>query len=193
MCTHRVKSWACLILAVAWLAGCMKQPSVPVIWPLPTAQDALLNTHGGWIRLQAAGEEINGELIAVELPRIWILTEYGVRTFASAPDVTRVELILYKNRSKSLGAWAVLGFLSTLSHGGFLLISAPIWLLGGISISSSESTDGWLTFPRYDASGNLTTDWAEIAKFARFPQGLPKDLDLSRLYIKSPLEDTEKK
>jgi hypothetical protein len=180
MCGHRAKTRACLFLAVAWLAGCMSQPEVPVTWPLPSAQDAVLDIHGSWIRLFEA-EEIEGELIAIELPRIWILGEKGIRTVADASAITMAELILYKNNAGSIGLWSALGLLSSLTHGFFAVISGPICLVGGISISSYESADGWLTFPRRNTFGNLAIDWAEIAKFARFPQGLPKDLDVSLL------------
>jgi len=60
-------------------------------------------------------------------------------------------------------AWTVLGTLSTLSHGWFLILSVPIWsVVGG-------ATTAIVWSPGVRASG-----CAEIRAYARFPQGLPR-------------------
>jgi hypothetical protein len=72
-----------------------------------------------------------------------------------------------------IGGWTVVGILSSASHGYYGLISAPIWLLCGLLNTAAESKSGFLLFPG--------SSWREMAKFARFPQGIPKDLDLQTL------------
>lgn len=172
MSAHHVKRLVCLGLSLGLIGGCVPTP-VPSTWPLGSAKDAVIETYGSWIRLGSPGRETSGELIAVELPKIWVLTDQGRITVVSAAEVSQADLIVYGNKAGLVGSLSALGTISTASHGYYAALSAPIWILAGIAASSFESGDGWLKFPG--------TDWNEFKKFARYPQGLPKDLDLSLL------------
>ncbi|MFB6372306.1 MAG: hypothetical protein ABEN55_04185 [Bradymonadaceae bacterium] len=73
---------------------------------------------------------------------------------------------VYSNtRGAEIGGWTVGGMLSTLSHGLTLGLSAPIWLITGISASAVESSSG---------RDNRTLP---DGKRARFPQGLPPSFE----------------
>jgi hypothetical protein len=169
MSGHHIKRLVFLGLSLGLIGGCVKTP-VPSTWPLAaSAKDGVIETYGSWIRLG----EISGELIAIELPKIWVLTDQGRIVVVSAAEVAQADLIVYRNSADTIGTLSVLGTLSTASHGFGAALSAPIWIIAGICASSFESGNGWLKFPG--------TDWNEFKKFARYPQGLPKDLDLSLL------------
>jgi hypothetical protein len=183
MCGPRAKIRVVPVLALFYLASCATQPTVPKTWPLLKAKDAAVETYGCWIRLQAQSE-IAGELIAVELSKVWVLTEAGIPTAVEMDAVWKAEIVVYKNNSGSLTVWSVLGTLSSASHGWLAIISGPLWFLAGVSATSSESYDGWLRLPRAETTVILKSDWLEVGKFARFPQGLPKDVDLSQLKIR---------
>jgi len=183
MCGPRAKFLTGLVLATAWLTGCATQPKVPETWPLRRAKDAVVETHGCWVRLQTPSE-IAGELIAVELPKVWVLTEAGIPTAVETGAVSRAEIVIYKNNVGSRTGWAVAGTVFTATHGMLAIVSAPLWLIVGISAASSESYDGWLKLPQENTTVISKWDWLEVGKFARFPQGLPKDVDLSQLRMK---------
>ena len=67
-----------------------------------------------------------------------------------------------------LGLWTLLGTLSTGSHGFFLILSAPVWILTGTVAAVNQSRQPVLTYPRQG--------WAGWRAYARFPQGLPPGL-----------------
>jgi len=79
------------------------------------------------------------------------------------------------------GLWTGLGAVSTLSHGVWLIASAPVWgVVGGISIGASGR--------RTELLGACTL---EVRSLARWPQGLPAPVRgrLSRLDASLRLHD----
>ena len=167
---------SCLCLA-SLMTRCASIHS-PQGW-LPTLSEVQSQAFGGWtsIEYQSAGEtkSSSGELLAMQEGRLFILNESGVsEIFVS--EVQRIQLEIFKEE-RIAGLWAILGVLSTASHGGWLLLTAPIWIISGIGFSSGESKTGLMEFQGPPSE--------EIKKFARFPQGLPKNIDLQSLKVKS--------
>jgi hypothetical protein len=81
-------------------------------------------------------------------------------------EVMEITVEVYDQDTGGFVLWTVLGTISTISHGYFLVLTAPAWVLtGGGSAMNAEHTD------------DITvTDQAELdhlTQFARFPQGLP--------------------
>jgi hypothetical protein len=62
---------------------------------------------------------------------------------------------------------------STISNGYLLGITAPLWIITGIVASSNES--------RAPLRGVPPLVWADLAAYARFPQGLPPGIDLGEI------------
>ena len=65
------------------------------------------------------------------------------------------------------------GALSTASHGVGLIISFPVWILIGSISTATQSYTPIQKFP--------VKSWDELIKYARFPQGLPRVLELGKL------------
>ena len=68
------------------------------------------------------------------------------------------------------------GSLLTISNGLLLVFTFPLWLIGGTVASVSRSYDPVFTYPG--------TPLTEFAPYARYPQGLPPDLDRGTIRMK---------
>ncbi len=103
-----------------------------------------------------------GELIAVSTDSVWVLTNDQGLVIPTA-SVREGKLTGYAARS--LRGWTLVGTLSSISNGAFLVFTMPAWLIGGSVANRSESRAAERKSP--------PLQWAELAPFARFPQGLP--------------------
>ena len=171
--------------AAAWallgggLWACATNPA-PKGW-LPAAAEAPRSTRGGWIVLTRSGGgkagRVAGELIAVDEAGFVVLTTTGVAK-VSLPQVERARVAGYASAWSELALWDGAGVASTLSHGGFLVFSVPMWLVG-TAFMAGESKAPLIDYPAKPV--------AQLRKYARFPQGLPPGLDealLGRLELK---------
>ena len=158
-----------MVAGLAWLTGCAGNP-VPQQWRQP-ARMVQHSPRGGWIRIEtmetsasalAGPRFVQGELIAVDRAAIHVLTVGGLQS-VPATSVRHATLVAYETSTGAFTAWAIAGGVSTLSHGGFLLFTAPTWAVGGIIAVHTEGRAGKL----HEA----------VARFARFPQGLPAGVD----------------
>lgn len=155
-------------------AACAANPA-PRGW-LRAPRDTQVDTRGGWITLNYRDGSrvlaLSGELIAVSDGRVHVLTEVGLRDVPEGA-VKEAVVIGYRTGAGGAFAWAGLGALSTLSHGGFLLLTAPLWLVAGGLASASEERAGRHEYPREPL--------AVFHAYARFPQGMPPDVDAASL------------
>jgi hypothetical protein len=166
--------WRVLALVIAsHLSGCAHNPT-PKAWRLSAVQ-AQHMTRGSWILVEpgASGESsdaspVEGELIAIDDSAYHVLTEGGLRSVSRSPT-DRIRLFAFGTSPGAIAAWASVGGVSTLSHGGFLLFTAPMWAVAGAVATAKESGAGIL----HDAD--------RARAFARFPQGLPPGFDPAAL------------
>jgi hypothetical protein len=143
---------------------------------LPSSRGSAYDTYGGWIHVQTGGyarRSVNGELIAIEADSMYVLTasEFEILLIQ---DIETATLVGYDSDAGYMVGWTVAGMLSTLSHGYILVFSAPVWLLGGLAAATTESSATQRVFPK-DAT------LESLARYSRFPQGLPDGVDLSML------------
>lgn len=143
---------------------------------LPDPREAQTDAYGSWIDVTVtgneAGEEILGELIAIDADTTWVLGTSGIRSFATAA-IVQGRLVAYDSRAGAVGGGAVVGFVSTISNGVFLILTGPMWIIGGSVAAAQQSRR-----PIHD----LTEDTpASFGRFARFPMGLPEGLDPATL------------
>lgn len=88
--------------------------------------------------------------------------------------IQKARLVEYNSHVDGLGGFVLLGAFSTVSHGFFLIVTAPLlWILGGSLAVASRSRDPIIDYPIYSL--------LNFSKFARFPQGLPKNLNRNAL------------
>jgi len=165
------------IVAVAALAilGACASTTAPPNW-LPDASETQTLGFGSWISLAFAPDSqrlpVEGEFIAVEQDTVFVLTIRGLTGIHQA-DISAAELTNYQPNAGWLAVWTLLGALSTPSHGYFLVLSAPLWIITGSVSTAAQSHAPQKRFPR--------RSWVELRPYARFPQGLPPGIDRNRL------------
>jgi hypothetical protein len=139
--------------------------------------------YGGWIKIDLERESersvVQGELIAVDEVSVYVLPLEGdgrvVRVSRSEVRDARVET--HASGAGGLAAWTIIGTVSTASHGGFLLLTAPLWLISGTASAAVQSGKPMHDFPE--------ETWRRLAAFARFPQGPPAGLGQMHLSPKA--------
>jgi hypothetical protein len=103
------------------------------------------------------------ELLALDGQALWIAQEGRAFAVQVRPgDVLLVEVL--PDDRVAVGVALGLGALSTVTHGGFIVISLPLWLFVG--------GNAYATAARAHAAEHAGLD-ERIAHFARFPQGRP--------------------
>jgi hypothetical protein len=111
---------------------------------------------------------LSGELLAVEADHLYLLDD-GKTLDIPTREVVKVTVDLYPAYGDWIAVWTVAGTISTISHGRWLLITAPIWLLVGIPTAAVtySSNPG-------SATAHLPGETVQLWQFARFPAGLPQ-------------------
>jgi hypothetical protein len=134
--------------------------------------------HGGWIVIERShGPEVAGELIDV--------APGGLRVLVGAPRAALISIPRGEIRTAKLWAWetqegrivanGLLGSVSTITHGYFLLFSLPIWLLSSTVAASVESNASIVGYPN--------DGWDRLSVWARFPQGFPAGVSANDLIL----------
>jgi hypothetical protein len=191
-----------LLCAVATLVsqcGCASSRA-PHGW-LPFAQEAQQEGYGGWIEVTARANPdfsaLSGELLAVSDDSVFVLTSAGVGSCALT-DVMRATLETYDPRSGDVSRMALTGTLLSISTGWGLALFAPLWVLVGTASTAVLSHEGQVAMDasRQGAtsgvSGAARKSWKDIRLYARFPQGIPVELDRSQLRIRPMVKRTER-
>ncbi len=162
-------------------AACVANPA-PSGWLAP-AGDAQRDPYGGWIQLDvrpaAAADtstRVEGELIAVHPDSIFVLTPDGVFHAFARSDVVFARVAFFSASWGLLALWSTLGTLGTISHGYYLALSAPAWLIAG-----SIATAGYSRSPLAQAASDEEDRWRALSHYARFPAGLPVDIERGAL------------
>ena len=176
MFSASIVRWLGLGIAVG-SGGCAHN-SAPKGW-LPRPVEAQAAAYGGWIELsynQATGQRADGELIAVSADSVWLFGQDQALVIPITA-VKRGKLTAYAAEKGRLVLWTLVGTLSTISNGWFLIFSAPMWIVGGSLAVGGES--------RAPERKSQRLSWEELAPYARFPQGMPVGMDLSTLKAKT--------
>lgn len=172
MCAGRRLAVTAVALGV--LSACATA-TAPVNW-LPAPCDVAVQGFGGWAevrtRLGAPVARTDGELVALDRDTMFVLTATQLVAVPVA-SVVDVKLTAYRSGSSWLAAWTLLGVLSTASHGLVLILSAPLWVVVGSISTAAESY-----VPQETERGVAV---ARLRPFARFPQGMPAELDRASL------------
>lgn len=167
------RGWLITLIALSAVAvgGCAHLDA-PTSWQLPAAA-AMTSPLGAWIQIEdtVGGRRravVQGELLAADDQALHVLTAAGYRSIPTTV-AKRLTLTTYAPSSRRATTWALLGTLSTLSHGIYLIGTVPGWTLAGVAASRSETMAG-------------VVHARDLAwRFARFPQGLPEGFDPASL------------
>lgn len=150
----------------ALLAGCTAASPAPPS-ARRTIREAQRSPHGAWINIVTVEGEVAGELLAVEPRALVVASTAGFRRVPVA-GVRRWTLAWYEAQNDGVLAMVALGTASTLSHGFWLIFTAPLlWWAPGIAMSRAQSAQG------YEEGGPDPVAHLALRRYARFPAGLP--------------------
>lgn len=163
-----------LALALALGSGCAPRESVNRAEGIGTADDRLsvesVPVTGHRVVVSVAEMcDLEGELLATDVYSLWVQRQDGGVVRVPTRQVARVLVELYPGAGLEVGVITGLGTLSTVSHGAFLVLTAPMWLASGISSGVYEANANDL-----DASSKAA--FGQLWQFARYPQGPPNIL-----------------
>lgn len=157
--------WTLLLVSVLLFSACVTPDYVPLESGIAT------NTYGAYISIVTKDAGLlQGELIAVDSSRIWVLTDNDGRCKDVADStVRRINLKYAKTRNY---AWTIPVFtLGSVLHGYFAILTFPLNLITTIAVSTSANNAY-----RYQAR---KVEPQVLSKYARFPQGLPPHLSVT--------------
>ncbi|MDZ7337872.1 MAG: hypothetical protein ONB30_04975 [candidate division KSB1 bacterium] len=147
---------------------------------LASSSNMQTDVYGGWIEVEyySASREkaqLTGELIAIGNDSIYIANE----TFhaIALSSIKSARLVTYKSNAEVMGVLVVLGTLSTIRNGYFLIFTAPMWIIGGCISSAVRSFEPIVDYPKQELS--------RFVPFARYPQGLPAGIDRNQIRMRS--------
>ncbi len=177
------RSAASFTVALAvFLAGCAVAKA-PSDW-LPNVEDIPEDAFGAWVEISQSDTTRYGELIALDGDSLYLLpvaprASKRAKALDSAASshldviplsaIPEARLFWFDSDWERLALTSLAGTVATVSHGAFLMISSPFWILGGFASSNIHSRKPLLSYP--DAT------WSTFKSYARFPQGLPPDLN----------------
>lgn len=155
------------------LCGCstVKAPQRSV----PRREAIAADAFGGWlsVSLKTTRSSIQGEFIAISSDSVFIMPDKKVQVLPKA-DIDRARIIFFNNESDAYSLWAFLSSVATISNGYYLVLTLPINIITGISTASAEAKRiNYYDYP------SLT--WEELNKYARFPQGIPEQVDINEI------------
>ena len=124
------------------------------------------------------GYSVSGELLAVDRSDLWVLESTNEVRAVPRLQIVEVTVEVYSQSTGGLLAWSLVGTASTISHGIFLVFSAPVWLVTGLSATANaEATD--------DLTVQSARELDQLTQFSRFPQGLPSGFRAERIRVEA--------
>lgn len=162
------------MLAALALAACAKKPVIDRSFAQGDRLDVLpdvseVPVEGFRVTVDARARTVSGELLAVDPTSVWVLEdvdgEHARPVAVPRRDIRRVGVVARDAGGEATNTWAIVGMLSTLSHGVFLIFSAPVWAGAGIATGLDEGLSNDLQVERSSLDA--------LPQYSRFPQGMP--------------------
>jgi hypothetical protein len=112
---------------------------------------------------------VSGEFLAVERDSVFVLSPDSTVRTVPLDSVRHAKVAFYDAQWNQLAVWTILGSLSTISNGIVLVLTFPLWAVGGSIATAVQSRDAVR-----QVDNSLTFD--AVRMYARFPGGLPENL-----------------
>jgi hypothetical protein len=173
---------------------------------LPTAKQAQSDVYGGWIEVKTNKGNINGELIAIQEKRVFVA---DLRTLheIDLEDILSARLVTYNPESSKVFFHTAGGIVCTVGLAGLIptmILSTGkvsfevfLWLLVSPIVAAIWTTPIWVTVGTGAAIYQSNLPIIDYPKkpldafipFARFPQGIPPDVDKNSIRMKIPKKE----
>lgn len=144
---------------------------------LPKPNEMNYFTRGLWIECNLKNKTtINGEILALNKNQAFILPLFGEVLTIEKQNIKNavIHVSLTANQPEELRAAPLIPLLS-LTHGWWAFFTLPINIsVVAPTVSSQRSGTYIIDYPK-------AVKWEQLAKFSRFPQGIPEGLDIYSL------------
>ncbi|MCW0484422.1 hypothetical protein [Gaoshiqia sediminis] len=185
----KISKYGLWLMLIAFWASCKTPSNIPSAY-LVSPKKVPEMTQGCWIIVNQAesgkSDElppgIQGELIAADKDTFYILTRIG---FISHPTekINQAKLYIFRNQANTFGLITFFGLvpnvIGVVSRGmpEFFVIGIPYAAVGVLmTVLEGNSTANELNYPQ-------TSDLTKFGRYARFPQGIPKEVDPKQLHL----------
>lgn len=168
--------WILINSYILLIIGCAST-NVPGGW-LPEIDKISTDGRGGWIDITYGNRQhLSGELISVQNDTLFLLNGEKL-SFLRTTQIIRAKMAIVDvdNGLKLIRNFTLLGVASTISHGLFGFLTAPLWVVAGTWASAQYSNSSVYKFP-----SKLYSKIEYFSKYSRFPIGIPKNLDRSSI------------
>ena len=159
-----MKNYIILLFTASVLLGCSSPKHVT------TPQNLKYKVNGFYAKVDVNGsnKDVSGEIIEVSKNEIKLLQEGTLQSLQK--DIVKscvISVSLTVNNPKKINTWASLVNVASLGHGVFGIITLPV----------NIGTTAGITKSKYALKYPDNISWDELYKFARFPQGIPNNID----------------
>ncbi len=175
--TNSIRAHLALVLFFL-LTGCATT-NAPRNW-LPPASEIPLEPYGAWVEVSTKAGHVEGELIAVTADSVFV-ADTGLRAIG-CKEIHAARLAWYEHNN--LWTAPAAGPIMTLFNGVWLIFTAPMWIVGGSIAATASWYEPIFDYPKYPLS--------EFARYARFPGGIPLNVDPGLIVRKPVLEKKSK-
>jgi hypothetical protein len=149
---------------------------------LPKPKEYLSDVKGSYITVVMKSRSHithEGEIIAVDKEHLILLSvsRWDTTTVIHKEEVQSAQILLARTSDdpEKIGTWAGLMNLMTLAHGYFMVFTVPMNIIASIATATGASNSNYrIHYPD-------EIKWDDISKFARFPQGMPKGVEVKDL------------
>ena len=142
---------------------------------LPKSKNIDENQYGSYINIQQKkGHSIQGELLSSDGVQLIVLTDYKKTKIPVQVPVNQINHFELRYAQPKHYGWTIPLFTAvTLGHGGFLIFTAPLNIIGTVIVTASGE-DAFMYTEK-----DIT--YEKLNMFARFPQGIPPNIELSSI------------
>ena len=163
----KTKIFSILTIFLMVVAGC----SVPDY--LPKTKEIDVNQYGSYIKISRIdGSAVNGELLAADTISLVVLVVNNGQKLVTIVPAGEVKDFKLRYAQPKNYWWAVIPYtLSCATHGWFAIITAPVNLVATLAIALVAENS--FVYNVNDIR------YADLKMFARFPGGIPPNIDLS--------------
>jgi hypothetical protein len=158
-----------VLAGVSLLAACATNPA-PSGW-LPRPGEAPSDVYGAWVEIGPSGsrQSIAGELLAIDHDSVYVLRSNGRVVTVSVKDAAPATIAFYEAELGNVAGLTMLGSLTTVSNGYYLVLTFPTWVVIGTVGAAADSRAPLIHVSPGD-------NWLPNRMFARFPAGMPPNL-----------------
>jgi hypothetical protein len=152
------------IVAALLFSGCAST-GAPSGW-LTMPEDIPSDPYGGWVTVEHGDGLSRGELIAVSGDTLF-LADSRLHAIPIA-GIRSARLATYDPTAGQIALGTFGGVLLTLTNGAGLILTGPLWIIGGSIAAVSRSMEPIIDYPDEPIE--------RFTAYARFPQGLSNSI-----------------